>query len=124
MPSGVWAALTVAPDAADPVVVAEDPVVLAVEVVFELLDPHAASTRANANVTARIRTRRIPLLSPMCSERMPEPYRSGRLRPRFGYSMPPSTSRTFPVTNDEAGDARYKAAMAMSSTSPRRFNGV
>src|SRR5262249_1075780 len=33
-------------------------------------------------------------------------YRSGRFRARFGYSIPPSTSRSLPVTKLLAGDAR------------------
>ena len=39
-------------------------------------------------------------------------------------SAPPSTSRILPVTQREAGPARYAAAGAMASTSPSRGSGV
>src|SRR5688500_10924971 len=37
---------------------------------------------------------------------------------------PPSTARTWPVTNDAASEARYTAAPTSSSTRPKRFIGV
>ena len=37
---------------------------------------------------------------------------------------PPSMTRLWPVMNDEAGDARYTAAPAISSGSPMRLSGV
>ena len=41
-----------------------------------------------------------------------------------GCSVPPSTSNTLPVTHDDASDARYSTAQAMSSGSPGRRIGV
>ena len=38
--------------------------------------------------------------------------------------MPPSTGRIWPVTYDDASEARYTAAAAMSSASPIRLMGV
>jgi hypothetical protein len=39
-------------------------------------------------------------------------------------SLPPSISKTLPVTQDEASDTRYRTAQAMSSGSPGRRIGV
>ena len=51
-------------------------------------------------------------------------HRSGKPRSRVPCSVPPSTSRIFPVTNDAAGDARNNTAQAISLGSPIRRRGV
>src|ERR1700722_4629638 len=42
---------------------------------------------------------------------------------KLGLSVPPSISNTFPVTQEEASETRYRTAQAMSSGSPGRRIG-
>src|SRR5262249_28626305 len=50
-------------------------------------------------------------------------YRFMRASPQVVITAPPATSRTTPVIQPLAGDARNKAARATSSGDPRRFSG-
>ena len=50
--------------------------------------------------------------------------RPGGSNGQFEVSEPPSISNTLPVTQLDAGEARYRAARAMSSTVPMRRMGV